>query len=65
MFGLPVVTSLFVFGGFLVPLALAVWFGLRFRADTDEWLTLGGAPDTSIPNPDQVALMRATAGDPR
>lgn len=39
MFGLPLVTTLFVFGGFLVPLALAVWFGIRFRAETDEWWT--------------------------
>lgn len=39
MFGLPFVTSLFVFGGFLIPLALAVWFGLKFRSDTDEWWT--------------------------
>ena len=46
MFGLPVITTLFVFGGFLVPLVLAVWFGMRFRADTDEWLTLGSAPRT-------------------
>jgi len=39
MFGLPFVTALFVFGGFFVPLALAVWFGIKFRADTDEWWT--------------------------
>jgi hypothetical protein len=63
MFGLPIVTSLFVFGGFLVPLALAVWFGLRFRADTDEWLTAGSAPEASVPNLDKVALIRATGGD--
>lgn len=43
MFGLPVITSLFVFGGFLVPLVLAVYFGVRFRSDHDEWGTLGRA----------------------
>ena len=47
MFGLPLVTSLFVFGGFLVPMALAVWFGLRFRADTEEWATLGSSRRTT------------------
>ncbi len=41
MFGLPVITSIFVFGGFLIPLALAVWFGLRFRSTDDEWALLG------------------------
>lgn len=40
MFGLPFVTSLFVFGGFLVPLFLAIWFGLRFRSDGQEWRTI-------------------------
>lgn len=65
MFGLPAVTTLFVFGGFLVPLALAVWFGLRFRADTDEWLTLGGTPRTADRNPQRAAPTRGTAGDPR
>jgi hypothetical protein len=65
MFGLPAVTSLFVFGGFLVPLALAVWFGLRFRADTDEWLTLGSAPSAPVPNPEKAALLRGTDGDLR
>lgn len=64
MFGLPVVTSLFVFGGFLVPLVLAVWFGLRFRADSDEWGTLGGAPSGPRANlgaPTSLPM----AGDPR
>lgn len=47
MFGLPVITALFVFGGFLVPLALAIWFGLRFRADNEEWAVVGSSRPTS------------------
>lgn len=65
MFGLPAVTSLFVFGGFLIPLALAVWFGLRFRADTEEWFTLGGAPEAGRPNGGEVRAPSPVAGDPR
>ncbi|TCP51902.1 hypothetical protein EV191_10666 [Tamaricihabitans halophyticus] len=41
MFGLPVLTSLFVFGGFVAAVVLAVGFGLRFRSTDDEWAVLG------------------------
>lgn len=40
MFGLPVLTAVFVFGGFGVAVVLSVVFALRFSADSEEWATL-------------------------
>lgn len=40
MFGLPLVTALFVFGGFLAAVVLSIVFALRFSADDEEWSTL-------------------------
>lgn len=40
MFGLPAVTALFLFGGFLLAALLSLGFALRFSADTEDWATL-------------------------
>lgn len=40
MFGLPTVTALFVFGGFLLAVVLSIVFAMRFSADSEEWVTL-------------------------
>lgn len=40
MLGLPPVTALFVFGGFVLAVILSVVFGLRFSDDSEEWSTL-------------------------
>lgn len=40
MFGLPALTALFVFGGFLLAVALSIVFALRFSADDESWATL-------------------------
>lgn len=40
MFGLPALTALFVFGGFLLAVVLSIVFALRFSADDEQWTTL-------------------------
>lgn len=40
MFGLPLLTALFVVGGFVAAVVLSVLFALRFSADDEEWATL-------------------------
>lgn len=40
MFGLPALTALFVFGGFLIAAVLSIVFALRFSADDERWTTI-------------------------
>jgi hypothetical protein len=40
MFGLPALTALFVFGGFLIAVVLSIVFAVRFSADDEEWATV-------------------------
>lgn len=40
MFGLPALTALFVFGGFVLAVLLSIVFALRFSADDEQWATL-------------------------
>lgn len=40
MFGLPALTALFVFGGFLLAVVLSIVFAMRFQADDEEWGTI-------------------------
>lgn len=40
MFGLPVMTALFVVGGFVLAVAMCLVFALRFSADDESWTTI-------------------------
>ena len=40
LLGLPVLTALFVFGGFLIAAVASLVFALRFKPTSDRWLTV-------------------------
>lgn len=39
LLGLPVLTALFVFGGFIIAAVASLVFALKFKPTSDRWLT--------------------------